>query len=81
LRPLGDNDNDENKWRTDMTSDKTSSQDVYDYGGVRIGTATAAGDAYDHAHVRIGTVTADGVVRDHARVRIGHVRATAAGAG
>jgi len=44
---------------------------VYDFSGVRIGTATADGAVRDHSGTRIGTLNPDGVVLDFSHVRIG----------
>jgi hypothetical protein len=44
---------------------------VYDFSGVRIGTATADGVVRDHSGTRIGTANPDGVVLDFSNVRIG----------
>jgi hypothetical protein len=51
-------------------------RNVYDHGGIWIGTAATGGDVYDHSGVRIGTATTAGDVYDHGRVRIGRIRAT-----
>jgi len=46
---------------------------VYDFGGVRIGTATADGAVRDYSGIRIGTANPDGVVLDFSGVRMGTV--------
>ena len=51
----------------------TDLDDVTDYAGVRIGSASARGFVADFAGIRIGTVDADGSVVDFAGVRIGHL--------
>lgn len=44
---------------------------VYDFSGVRIGTATADGVVRDDSGTRIGTANSDGVVVNFSIVRIG----------
>jgi hypothetical protein len=44
---------------------------VYDFSGVRIGTATADGVVRDDSGTRIGTANSDGAVVNFSAVRIG----------
>jgi hypothetical protein len=44
---------------------------MYDFSGVRIGTAAADGVVRDHSGTRLGKANRDGVVLDFSNVRIG----------
>ena len=49
----------------------TVERSVYDFSGVRIGTATADGVVRDDSGTRIGTANSDGVVVNFSIARIG----------
>ncbi|MFD1517376.1 hypothetical protein [Pseudonocardia yunnanensis] len=51
--------------------ERGAERSMYDFSGVRIGTASADGVVRDHSGTRLGKANPDGVVLDFSNVRIG----------
>ncbi|GAA1204860.1 hypothetical protein GCM10009608_46450 [Pseudonocardia alaniniphila] len=54
-----------------IEQERGAERSMYDFSGVRIGTAAADGVVRDHSGTRIGRADVDGVVHDFSNVRIG----------